>query len=106
MYYYDYDKYLLKYNHNTIVNIMDTYKYLSIDKYIKNNIKILLIDDSIATGKTMFNVSNYLLQKYKAYNIELKTCALIVPNTDYKYSNYYCEIGKVPVIWEWGVEVD
>ena len=76
-------------------------KSLDISK-VKN---VLLFDDSIASGKTIYATKMFLMEKYP--NIKLTSATIFIPNEEYKYLvDYYSEIATVPICWEWGVELD
>ena len=73
----------------------------------KDYTQILILDDTIASGKTMKLVEKWTRNKYK--NSEIKLAALILPNQfcEVNYNvDFYTSEGRVPIIWEWGVEVD
>jgi hypoxanthine phosphoribosyltransferase len=66
---------------------------------------VLLFDDTISTGKTMFATREYIQTKYP--NALIKTAALIVPH-DVKPTliDYYDNVSNVPIFWPWGCELD
>jgi predicted phosphoribosyltransferase len=66
---------------------------------------VLLFDDTISTGKTIFATCNYLKSKYPEINLKIAT--FIIPDPKIGHlANYYVDEGTVPIIWEWGVELD
>lgn len=100
-YYIDYQKYL---NDNKECNITEL-NGLS-DYMKKNKVKnVLLFDDTISTGKTIFAIDQYLKNKYPRINLKIAT--IVIPDKKTAYlANYYVNEDTVPIIWEWGVELD
>lgn len=79
-----------------------------LDTYITNTktpLNILLFDDTVSTGKSIYNVKKYLQEKtYKLNNVNIKTACIITNcenNVDYKV-----DTSTINVMWEWGVELD
>ena len=64
--------------------------------------RILLVDDTIATGTTILHCSNYLLEKCYAKTVH--SFVLYTSNTE--YCNYYSAASKVPLFWPWGYELN
>ena len=79
---------------------------ISKSKYKNTYSNILIIDDTIATGITIRKVENYIKNRFPSSNIKL--ASLIIPE-GFSHSNkidYFVKEDTVPVIWEWGVELD
>jgi len=66
--------------------------------------RILLFDDSIVTGKTMYAVCDYLRKKYPKSII--KTCSIIVNDINNFHVDYYYSLNNIPIFWPWGCELD
>jgi xanthine phosphoribosyltransferase len=100
-YHINYEKYLNDNKKCNITELNGLSKFMQSNK-VKN---ILLFDDTISSGKTIFSVCQYLKTKYP--NINLKVATIIIPNKKIGYlANYYVDEDNVPIIWEWGVELD
>lgn len=63
--------------------------------------RVLLCDDTSYTGSTMRNVVETLKA---AKPLEIKTLCIWIFGTF--YPDYYERIMRVPILWEWGAEVD
>lgn len=94
---------------------LDKYEYLKAVENCKvselsvfptNVERILVFDDSIVTGKTMYAVCDYLRKKYPKSVI--KTCTLIINDisNEYFHVDYYNSVDNVPILWPWGCELD
>ncbi len=79
-----------------------------LDTYIENTtnpLSILLFDDTISTGKTIYNVKKYLQTKTnKLKNVNIKTACII--SNDENNVDYVVDISTINIMWEWGVELD
>ena len=64
--------------------------------------RILLVDDTIYTGITMNGNKKVLLENGKAKSVE--TLAMWVKGKN--FPNHFYGIKRVPILWEWGSEVD
>jgi hypoxanthine phosphoribosyltransferase len=102
--------YLTK-THNEYVNSSKNEIYEvnnDLDTYIENTktpLNILLFDDTISTGKTIYNVKKYLQTKtHKLKNVNIKT-ACIITNCE-NNADYFVDISTINIMWEWGVELD
>lgn len=91
-------------------NMHQAYSYYIGDKFHPNitdvpdvsNKRILLCDDTTYTGTTMTSVLNTIKEFGKPK--EIKTfCMWIYGNF---YPDYYERYMRVPILWEWGAEVD
>jgi hypoxanthine phosphoribosyltransferase len=99
-FYINYECYLNNKKFN-IKELNELFQYMKTNK-VKN---VLLFDDTISTGKTIFQVNNYLKNNYPEINLKIAT--FIIPDKKIGYlANYYVDEGTVPIIWEWGVELD
>lgn len=97
-------------NINIIQNYRQTIKYLSGIKQIPNlgelpdvsGKRVLLVDDTTYTGITLSGIMNSLLENGKATKV---TTAVMwtrgCHSPDFFYTNK-----RIPIIWEWGAEVD
>jgi hypoxanthine phosphoribosyltransferase len=94
---------------------LDKYEYLKavencnvseLSVFPENVERILLFDDSVVTGKTMYAVCDYLRKKYPKSVI--KTCTLIINNinNEYFHVDYYNSVDNIPIFWPWGCELD
>ena len=100
---------------HVINNTMDKYEYLKnydscdvgeLSVFPENIENILLFDDTICTGKTIYATREYLHKKYPKSII--KTCALIINEDKCEYNriDYYNSIDNIPIFWPWGCELD
>jgi hypoxanthine phosphoribosyltransferase len=66
--------------------------------------RVLLVDDTSYTGITLKGASKYLKTNEAA---SVKTLVLWINSTQRAPIDYYYETNqRVPIIWEWGVEID
>jgi hypoxanthine phosphoribosyltransferase len=77
-------------------------EYMNIIKI--QNIKILLFDDTVSSGKTINNTKKFLKKKFKQFNPIIKTACMITNCV--KYVDYFTVKTTIPIMWEWGVELD
>lgn len=79
-----------------------------LSEYMKNNIvkNVLLFDDSVSTGKTIYATANYLKNKYP--NINLKIATLTITNNKVKklVNYYFIKSYATSIIRESGAETD
>ena len=67
-----------------------------------NDKRILLVDDTTYTGVTLTKVTNSLISTGKASSVKT-----MVMWTEGKYQpDYFFSTQRVPIMWEWGSEVD
>jgi len=66
------------------------------------DLRVLLIDDTTCTGVTFNNVMKALLDIGQARSV--KTCCIRIKGVF--TPDIYLEDKRVPIFWEWGVEVD
>ena len=63
---------------------------------------VLVVDDTISTGRTMLHAKKYVERTYPAVRVE--SCVWRAPERG--DADHIMEVGFVPLIWEWGVEND
>jgi hypoxanthine phosphoribosyltransferase len=66
------------------------------------NKRILLVDDTTYSGITMNGIRNILLEKGQAKVVE----TLVMWMKGSYTPNYFYSNKRIPIIWEWGVELD
>lgn len=71
--------------------------------------RILIVDDSVSSGKTMTNVYRFVKEAYP--DADIRVFVLFAPSksagTDAIVNlNYVGRRGRVPMLWPWGVEMD
>jgi len=96
--YYLNDNFLDDLSYNKITEITDLSGY--------KPSKILLFDDTVATGKSLTACYEYLVKKFP--ETEIRTAAFITLKEEYDNDivDYRCRVKTVPIIWEWGIELD
>ena len=94
---YDYERYLK----NTASCAVS--EFTKLPKH-KKKYTILLFDDTVSSGKSMYATRDYLYKKYP--DAIIKTCALIIPNESKIMVDYYESKSNVPILWPWGCELD
>lgn len=66
---------------------------------------ILVFDDTVSTGMTLYKVLEWTKQKFPLADV--RSATLITPDGYNKYKiDYQASHGNVPMLWEWGVELD
>lgn len=79
----------------------DQYKQLYDSGAIKT---ILLFDDTICTGKTISSCKKWIAETFP--NADIKVACFITDVGAMSLVDYYVDVGKVPVYWPWGAELD
>lgn len=74
----------------------------------KSYARILVVDDSVSSGKTMQNVLRFVRAEFS--EAEVRAFVLYAPPASSggaaKSVDYVCHRGHVPLLWPWGCEMD
>ena len=67
---------------------------------------ILVVDDSVSSGKTMNNVLKFVRDQFPKADVRAAVLYAPEKSSGVCHVDYVVARGRVPLIWPWGVEAD
>ena len=68
--------------------------------------KVLIVDDSVSSGKTIANVLRFVRKRYPSADVRIFVLYAPEASSGVCHLDYVVSSGRVPLLWPWGVEMD